>query len=113
MTSTYAEAIREIASELEHHNVVLIDLWRAVMLKAGQSSRQGPDFVDNGTSLTQNETGVDGAMRALLEDGLHLTGEGYQVFARELLPKVGQHWDMQTASDWVFPPWNAAPKTMG
>jgi lysophospholipase L1-like esterase len=85
-TAQYAQVVREIAVELKEKNVVLIDLWTALMEKALSSTP--PDIVQglNGTLLGSQLVADSQALRDLLVDGLHLTGAGYSVFLSEVSP---------------------------
>lgn len=103
VTAQYAQAVREIAAE--YTNVVLVDLWAAMMKEA---TRLTSSQVDNETktrllgSLGQSESQ---GLRHLLVDGLHLTGFGYEVFYREVKPAIGKTWLSEPLNDpsWVFP----------
>jgi len=103
VTQRYAEAVCEIAAEYEDRNVILVDLWKALMLAR--------------LSLTSNheaprEERDDEGLRKLLVDGLHLTGAGYKVFSDAVLPLVGKEWADEPLDKpaWVFPHWSVAPK---
>lgn len=101
-TAKYAAAVREIADEWKDRNVVLVDLWKAILVKAVQMS---PDNIDNLETIGTKRAGDDTAMRALLTDGLHLSSEGYRVFLNEVIPLVGKEWKEEPldSPSWVFP----------
>jgi lysophospholipase L1-like esterase len=99
VTAEYASAVREIAAEFKHDNVVLIDLWKAFTEEA---IRLTPDYVDDGLLLGSKEKGDSEGFRHLLVDGLHLTAEGYKLFLKEVLPHVGTEWAQE---DPEFPSW--------
>ena len=98
VTAQYAEAVREIAKEYEHRNVVLLDLWEALMKEArlGLSPK-----IDKQAEMDAE----DKRLRRLLVDGLHLTGTGYKIFLDMLLPLVGTEWTSEDPDNlsWVFP----------
>jgi lysophospholipase L1-like esterase len=78
--------VREIVDEAKTNgqDVELIDLWKAladeaVRLTAGCKEGEGE-------KLGTRETGDSEALRKLLVDGLHLTGEGYRIFLAEVSP---------------------------
>jgi len=52
-----------------------------------------------------NVSGDNEGLRALLVDGLHLTGEGYKLFLNQVLPLVGPNWSIEAPEDpsWIFP----------
>ncbi|QSZ29989.1 hypothetical protein DSL72_004507 [Monilinia vaccinii-corymbosi] len=108
-TAKYAAVIRQIATEWKDRNVVLVDLWRAMMDKAVQLS---PDNVIDIETIGTKRARDDKSMRALLTDGLHLSSEGYKVLLNEVIPLVGPEWKEEPFDNpsWVFPHWTAAPK---
>ncbi|KAI9641449.1 hypothetical protein NHQ30_010256 [Ciborinia camelliae] len=101
-TAKYAAAIRGIAAEWKDRNVVLVDLWRAMMVKAVQLS---PDQTIDVTTIGTKRAGDDQSMRTLLTDGLHLSSEGYKIFLNEVIPLVGKEWKDEPfdSPSWVFP----------
>jgi lysophospholipase L1-like esterase len=102
-TATYAQAVREIAEESKDQNLVLVDLWSAIMQKASSSKPGQGEQSDlpGSTAAGDNEH-----LRELLSDGLHLTGAGYKLFLDEVLKAMGGDW-MEESSDhkesWIFP----------
>lgn len=104
VTAKYAEAIRELVEEFQGHNVLLVDLW-AAMMKEG--ARLTPGFVEGegGSILGTRAKGDSWGLRSLLIDGLHLSGNGYALFLREVLPLVAPSLDErnQDHQPWVFP----------
>lgn len=102
VTAQYAEAIREIATHYRDHNVHLVDLWTA-MMKEG--ARLTPGFVEGGGLLGSKDKGDSEGLRSLLVDGIHLTGAGYALFLKEVLPLVGSTWTEEPfdAPKWIFP----------
>jgi lysophospholipase L1-like esterase len=101
-TSKYADAVRRIAKEFQDQNVVLVDLWSALLNEAAKLSR---DHDESRFLLGSLERGDNEGLRALLVDGLHLTGEGYKIFLGEVLPHVGTSWPEENpmAPSWLFP----------
>jgi lysophospholipase L1-like esterase len=102
VTAQYAEAVRELAAEFKDQNVLLADLWAAMMR---EGVRLSPGFVDGGALLGSKEKGDSLGLRSLLVDGIHLTGNGYALLLEEVMPLVATslaegHVDSQP---WVFP----------
>jgi lysophospholipase L1-like esterase len=84
VTAQYAAVVREVAAEFKDRNVVLIDLWTALMKRAMmETPKDGLDQFDSkvigSRTVPENE-----GLRRLLVDGLHLTGAGYSVFLDEV-----------------------------
>lgn len=101
-TAKYAAAIREVADKWKDQNVVLVDLWKALLLKAVQMS---PGNTGSLETIGTKRAGDDTAMRALLTDGLHLSSEAYRVFLNEVIPLVGTEWMEEPIENpsWLFP----------
>lgn len=101
-TAQYAEAVREIADEFKDQQVVLVDLWSAIVKEA---ARLTPGYDASNGLLGSKQTGDSEGLRKLLVDGLHLTGEGYKVFFNEVLPVVGTGWTDEPfdSPSWIFP----------
>ena len=102
VTAQYADVVRELATEFKDKNVVLVDLWSALMK---EGARLTPNYVDDGKMIGTLEKGDDPGLRTLLLDGLHLTGAGYKVFLDEVVPVVGPEWAQESELDpkWIFP----------
>jgi lysophospholipase L1-like esterase len=101
-TAKYSAAVRDIAVEFKDHRVSLVDLWHAIMQKAGQSS---PGATTDINKIGTKGAGDDRIMRTLLTDGLHLSSEGYKIFWDEVKPLIGKQWSEEPldAPSWVFP----------
>ena len=101
-TAQYAEAVREVAAECNGQNIVLVDLWNAMLEEA---KRLTPGFVDDGGFLGSRQKGDSEGLRRLLVDGLHFTGQGYKVFLEAVLPFVGRDWENEPMDNpsWIFP----------
>jgi len=59
------------------------------------------------------ETGLRGYLEHLLPDGLHMSGEAYQLFFDIVRPLIGSEWAGTRDEDrvgWVLPDWRIAPK---
>jgi len=102
VTAKYAEAVRAIADEFKDQKVLLVDLW-AAMMKEG--ARLSPGFIEGGALLGSLERGDSDGLRSLLVDGIHLTGDGYALFLKEVMPLVAAkvtegHVEAQP---WIFP----------
>jgi len=101
-TATYAEVVREVAAEFKEQNVVLVDLWKAMMDEASSSDTQ---YVPGSGLVGSKSLGDSEGFRILLVDGLHFTGAGYKVFFDAVLPHVGREWADEPLNNpkWVFP----------
>ncbi|KAG4418815.1 hypothetical protein IFR04_008020 [Cadophora malorum] len=108
VTAQYADVVRELATEFKDKNVVLVDLWTALMK---EGAKHTPGYVEDGKMIGTLEKGDNAGLRTLLLDGLHLTAAGYKVFLNEVLPFVGPGWAQESELDpkWVFPHWSVAP----
>lgn len=101
-TAQYAQVIRELAAELKDQNVVLVDLWKALV---DEAARLTPGYVPGSGLLGAKDLGDNEGFRKLLVDGLHFTGAGYKVFFDVVVPHVGQEWANEPFNNpnWVFP----------
>lgn len=101
-TSRYADAVRDIAKEFQAQNVVVVDLWSALLSEA---SRLSKSQLEGEGLLGTRERGDNEGLRTLLVDGLHLTGEGYRIFLKEVLPHVGASWAEENpmSPSWILP----------
>jgi isoamyl acetate esterase len=102
VTSQYASTIREIAAEFKSPDVILVDIWTALMK---QAARLTPGYVEGQGLLGTKELGDNERLRSLLIDGLHLTGAAYKIFLGEVLPLVGPEWESEPLDfpSWIFP----------
>lgn len=102
VTAQYADVVRELAGEYHDQNVVLVDLWTALMKEA---TRLTTGYVPGGGFLGSLEKGYSKGLGDLLVDGLHLTGAGYKIFLKEVLPHVGKGWAEEPFDNpaWIFP----------
>jgi lysophospholipase L1-like esterase len=93
---------REVARE--NTDVVLIDLWQALMDKAIEMT---PDeYESGGPWLGSPENGKSGGLDILLPDGLHMSGEGYRVFFETIRPHIGTEWaGLEHEAGYVYPTW--------
>jgi lysophospholipase L1-like esterase len=101
-TAQYAAIVRDIAAEFKDQNVVLVDLWSAMMEEA---TRLTADFTKGGALLGSLKKGDSAGLRHLLVDGLHLTGAGYKVFVDQVIPFIGTNWAEESINNpsWIFP----------
>ncbi|XXH05096.1 snoRNA-binding rRNA-processing protein utp10 [Hypoxylon texense] len=94
-SAKYCETAREVAREVP--GVILIDLQKAIMDKAIAST---PDFDASGLPL-----GYPGSKRGYLEhllpDGLHMSGESYEILFAAVKPHIGPFPEDKP----VFPTW--------
>lgn len=88
-TALYAEAVRQVVDE--NPEVVLIDLWKAVMDKAA------PLHV-NAHWLPGSP---EGGFNRLFTDGLHLNGEAYRLFYDLVTPHIPEG----ESSQYIYPDW--------
>lgn len=82
VTKTYADAARtiaEAAANTEGSKVVLVDVWRLFMLRAGWSESSDDEYLPGDARREKNEV-----LRTLLSDGLHFTKEGYELLYGEV-----------------------------
>ena len=93
VTAQYADVVRELATEFKDKNVVLVDLWTALMK---EGAKHTPGYVEDGKMIGTLEKGDNAGLRTLLLDGLHLTAAGYKVFLNEVLPFVGPGWAQES-----------------
>jgi lysophospholipase L1-like esterase len=96
VSAAYSETAREVASEVP--GVILIDLHRAILDKAISLST---DFDPSGPPLGYAEGGKRGALEQLVPDGLHLSGQAYEIFFDLVKP----HFD--ALPKWPYPEWQA------
>lgn len=70
-----------------------------------EAARLTPGYAKDQGLLGTRAMGDSEVLRKLLADGLHLTGEGYKVFLKEVLPHVGASWASEPfdAPSWIFP----------
>lgn len=116
VTREYARAIRKIVidGQREGMNIVLVDLWQAMLDRVIELT---PGYVDEEQAggknlLGSREKGENEAFKKLLVDGLHFTGAGYEVFYNAVVQHIGQTWKDEPFDkpNWVFPHWSVAPK---
>lgn len=104
VTAQYASAVRELVDEFQGHNVLLVDLWDAIMREA---TKLTPGFPGNSerVMLGTRTKGDSWALRSLLIDGIHLSPAGYAIFLKELLPMIAPSLDEsnQDHQPWIFP----------
>lgn len=84
VTARYADVVREVAAEFKDKNVVLIDLWAALMKQAIKTTPSGIMDGLDGVLLGSRKAPKCAGLTNLLTDGLHLTGAGYLVFLNEV-----------------------------
>jgi lysophospholipase L1-like esterase len=101
-TAQYADVVRDLAAELKDHNVVLVDLHKAMI---DEAIRLTPDFVAGPGLIGSKDAGDSSGLRKLLVDGLHFTGAGYKIFFDIVVPHIGKHWAEESPTDpsWPFP----------
>jgi lysophospholipase L1-like esterase len=102
VTAQYANVVCQLAVEYHEQNVVLVDLWTALM---NEATTLTTGYVAGGGMLGSLEKGYSKGLGELLVDGLHLTGAGYKIFLKEVLPHVGKGWAEEPFDNpaWVFP----------
>ncbi|KAI2630685.1 SGNH hydrolase [Hypoxylon sp. NC1633] len=97
VSAAYSETARKVAAEVP--GVVLIDLQKAIMDKAISLTPKGDA---SGPPLPLGYPGGQrGALEKLLPDGLHMSGEAYQVFYDIVKSHIGPFPEGKA----VFPDW--------
>jgi lysophospholipase L1-like esterase len=109
ISASYSEAVRKVAAE---NKAQLVDLWKGLMDAAIAKT---PGFVaqPGGPTLGDPECGERGYLEQLLPDGLHMSGEAYNIFFDLVCPLVGQEWAESTDENrigYILPDWRTAPK---
>ncbi|KAJ4200719.1 hypothetical protein NW767_007338 [Fusarium falciforme] len=105
VSASYSEVVRQVAKE--NPGVALVDLWQVFMDKAAEMASPG-DYTPGGPLLGSPENGKQGGLDVLLPDGLHMGGQGYQIFYDALLPHIGKEWKGLGEEDrtgWAIPDW--------
>jgi lysophospholipase L1-like esterase len=110
ITAEYASAAREIGIHFDG-NLVVVDMWRAIMEEALKHTKNAPKDV----LLGSKALGRSDSLVHLLPDGLHLSAAGYAIFFREILSAIEQKWPdtvspSEPSDTFVFPYWAKAPK---
>lgn len=103
-SALYSQAAREVAAAVP--GTVLLDLQKALMDTA-IANTQGWDASQ--PTLGSLEAGRRGYLEQLLPDGLHLSGEAYQVFWGLVQPELEPVFPNQGTEGYVYPEWRQAP----
>ena len=92
VTAQYAQVVRDLAIEYQHQKVTLVDLHAALLRES--------DLMNVGTFIQ-----ADIGLPFLLDDGLHLTCRGYEIFLKEIRCNVSLEWGNMNPdnSSFVFP----------
>ena len=96
VSAAYSEKVREVARENPH--VQLVDIWQAIMDAA--IAKTPGDYQPGGPWLGTLENGKQGGLDELLTDGVHLSGEAYEVFFETIQPHIA------LPQKKLFPEWN-------
>lgn len=110
VSAAYTQAVREVAAEHAGADVTLIDLYKAIMDRA-VAKTPGFDPIKC-KPLGDPECGLRGYLEHLLPDGLHMSGESYQVFFDLVKGHIGAEWagtDEEDRVGYVLPEWRYAP----
>ncbi|KAI1335754.1 SGNH hydrolase-type esterase domain-containing protein [Xylariaceae sp. FL0016] len=85
VSAQYSQTVRDIAKEVP--GIVLIDLQKTLM---DYAIKKTPDFDAKGPLLgyPESEGGQSGAFEQLLPDGLHMSGEAYEVLFNIIQPHI-------------------------
>lgn len=103
VSTKYAEKVREVARE--NPDVVLVDLWKAIMVKAIYMA-DTEDYIPGGPWLGSPENGKSGGLDSLLPDGIHMSGEAYRIFFETIRPHIGTEWaNLEPEAGFVYPTW--------
>ena len=103
VTALYARAVCELGTEL---NVPVVDIWGAMMSRAGYSMEKPPE--DEASFPGSREAPPNEVLRRFLSDGLHLSRKGYDLLYEELMAVVGRVWPDQLPQNlpMVWPAWD-------
>ena len=104
VTMQYAQKARDVAAK--HENVILIDLWQALMDRAIEMVPG--DYGKGGPLPGTPENGKRAGFDVLLPDGLHMSGQAYRIFYNLLAPHIGPEWENLAENDrtgYRFPDW--------
>lgn len=107
--AAYSQAARDVAAAAaaaEGKQVVCVDFQRALMEYAAART-PGWKERDDGVLLGSAESGVRGHFEKLLPDGLHLSGEAYEVLWR-LVEQEIEIPEGESVEGYVFPKWREA-----
>jgi lysophospholipase L1-like esterase len=96
VSAAYSQTVRDVAKE--HPDVTLVDLWHAIMDAA--IAKAPGDYQPGGPWLGSPENGKQGGLDALLPDGLHMSGEAYNVFYKTIQSLI------DVPEQKVFPDWS-------
>lgn len=103
ISAQYSEAARQVAKEVE--GVVLVDLWKELMDVAIAKT---PGFDASTGTLGDPETGKRGYLEQLLKDGLHMTGEAYEIFYKAVEKHIEPQHPNLSQEGWIYPDWREA-----
>ncbi|BFZ60353.1 hypothetical protein YB2330_001389 [Saitoella coloradoensis] len=81
-TKLYADAAGELADKL---NVPYVNTWEEIQTLAGW--KENDEYLPGSLETPKNET-----LAKMLYDGLHLSGDGYQVLFKALLASIKQNY---------------------
>ncbi|KAK4898579.1 hypothetical protein LTR27_003751 [Elasticomyces elasticus] len=104
-TATYAQAIRDLGSELR---IPVLDIHRTMLALAGHDHTTEP--LPGSIEAPTNPT-----LQSFLTDGLHFSGEGYKVLYTELMQLIGREWPdaMPNNRPLRLPAWDFHPAWKG
>lgn len=103
ISASYSEAARQVAKEVE--GTILIDLYSLIMEYAISKT---PGWDASLPKLGTPECGQRGYLEKLLPDGLHLSGEAYQVLFKAIVPHVRPEFPNLDTEGYVYPDWRNA-----
>jgi len=100
-TKLYADAVREVGTKL---GLVVLDLWTAMMKKAG--------WEDGQPLIGSKDLERSPLFEELMHDGLHFNPKAYEILFEEMMRVISTHWPDQTPDSlpFVLPSWEVAPK---
>lgn len=68
------------------------------------------DYQPGGPNLGTPENGKRGALKELMPDGLHMSGQAYRIFYNLVIPHIGQEWSGLPDTDksgYILPDWRS------
>lgn len=104
--ATYAQAVRELGHKT---NLPVLDLWTAMMRRAGY---EGIGIDDDVVPGSMGDCGMGSQtntmLKSYLHDGLHFTRAAYGVLFEELMALIERSWpdQMPEALPFVLPRWD-------
>lgn len=108
-SAAYSQAAREVAVQT---GATVIDLWKGIMNRAVEMCPEWKDGKMKGPPwLGDPDCGLQGGLKELLPDGLHMNGEAYQILASLILKHIHPEWaSLENREGYIFEEWGMAPR---